>query len=434
MRAAYEPGRHQPVCAAADGPAWEEPPTAAGPSCCGCLSQPIGIVPYYPPCATSGQSPGGVVRGPAARSVPGVSVLRVRAWSAEADGPGFPRPVAAQSSRSVTGVRTRGRMTGRWASTSRATSITEVPTRTAWSFRACAASSWVRPRRWARTLAASRSSRSSRSRSRSRPVPATVPPAARTPAERGRRRRRGPGRRRSDCRPGRPVSTTTARPVGRLASPSIPPEEDRQASAPIAFAALSLAPKCLNIPGEAGRATERYPVVNGWNVLGRFPEADLADYPRESAGRPPWRRREMSALSRTPTACSQRCAAPGGTMSRATRIVTMWTGHHKVRVSVYGDADADPDLAVRLEVALGRLLHAGASHLVVHLDRLTGDDVAIVDLLAATCQRLWLRRGVMEVVGMREPGSGSRSSPEATDEVRDVRGEPSRALASDLEH
>jgi len=89
-------------------------------------------------------------------------------------------------------------------------------------------------------------------------------------------------------------------------------------------------------------------------------------------------------------------------MSRATRIVTMWTGHHKVRVSVYGDADADPDLAVRLEVALGRLLHAGAAHLVVHLDRLTGDDATIVDLLARTCQRLWLRRGVMEVVGMRD--------------------------------
>lgn len=120
-------------------------------------------------------------------------------------------------------------------------------------------------------------------------------------------------------------------------------------------------------------------------------------------------------------------------MSRATRIVTMWTGHQKVRVSVYGDADADPDLAVRLEVALARLLHAGAAHLVVHMDRLTGDDVAIVDLLANTCQRLWLRRGVMEVVGMREPGSGSRSSPEAMDEVRGVRGEPSRALASDLE-
>ena len=170
--------------------------------------------------------------GPAARSVPGVSDLRVAVWSVEADGPGLPRPVAAQSSRSVTGVRTRGRMTGRWASTSRATSITEVPTRTAWSFRACVASSRVRLRRWARTLAASRSSRSSRSRSRSRPVRATVPPAARTPAERGRLSRRGPGRRRSDCRPGRPVSTTTARPVGRLASPSLPSDEDRQASAP----------------------------------------------------------------------------------------------------------------------------------------------------------------------------------------------------------
>lgn len=150
------------------------------------------------------------------------------------------------------------------------------------------------------------------------------------------------------------------------------------------------------------------------------------------AGRPSWQRRDVSALSRTPTACSQRCEAPGETMSRANRIVTMWTGHHKVRVSVYGDADADPDLAVRLEVALGRLLQAGAVHVVVHLDRLTGDDVAIVDLLARTCQRLWLRRGVMEVVGMRDIRSGLRSTPEAIDEVRDVRGEPSRATASDL--
>ncbi len=81
--------------------------------------------------------------------------------------------------------RTRGRMTGRWASTSRATSITEVSTRAAWSFRACAASSRVRRRRWARTLAASRSSRSSRSRSRSRPVRATVPPALVPPRSAG---------------------------------------------------------------------------------------------------------------------------------------------------------------------------------------------------------------------------------------------------------
>ncbi|WP_433028401.1 hypothetical protein [Actinomycetospora sp. CA-053990] len=86
-----------------------------------------------------------------------------------------------------------------------------------------------------------------------------------------------------------------------------------------------------------------------------------------------------------------------------------------MRVSLYGDADADPDLAVRLEVALGRLLHAGASHLVVHLDRLAGDDLAIVDLLARTCQQLWLRRGVMEVVGLRDAGSSSRRTAEATD-------------------
>ena len=347
-------------------------------------------------------------------------------------GPGLPRPVAAQRSRSVTGVRTRGRMTGRWASTSRATSITEVPTRTAWSFRACVASSRVRPRRWARTLAASRSSRSSRSRSRSRPVRATVSPVARTPAERGRPSQRGPGRRRSDCRPGRPVSTTTARPVGRLASPSLPPEEDRQASAPDS-PRRALLLECSNT-SMSGRVGDREIPSREWMERARtVPRGGPTDYPRGSR-RPPTvaPARDASAVP-DPDGLLATMRSIGGTMSRATRIVTMWTSHHKVRVSVYGDADADPDLAVRLEVALGRLLHAGAAHLVVHLDRLTGDDVAIVDLLANTCQRLWLRRGVMEIVGMREPGSGSRSSPEATDEVRDVRGEPSRALASDRE-
>jgi hypothetical protein len=89
-------------------------------------------------------------------------------------------------------------------------------------------------------------------------------------------------------------------------------------------------------------------------------------------------------------------------MSRATRIVTMWTGHHKVHVRLYGDADADADLVVRLDGILSQLLQAGAAHLVVHLDRLTGDDTGIVDLLARTCQRLWLRRGVMETVGLRD--------------------------------
>lgn len=123
-------------------------------------------------------------------------------------------------------------------------------------------------------------------------------------------------------------------------------------------------------------------------------------------------------------------------MSRATRIVTMWIGHHKVRVSLHGDADADPDLAVRLEVALGRLMHAGASHLVVHLDQLTGDDSTIVDLLARTCQRLWLRRGVMEVVGMRDVGRArgmrpTRSTRSGT-QVVSLRGRPHPTSDPDL--
>jgi hypothetical protein len=90
-------------------------------------------------------------------------------------------------------------------------------------------------------------------------------------------------------------------------------------------------------------------------------------------------------------------------MGRATRVVTMWTGHHQVRISLYGDADADADLATRLETIVSQLLQAGATHVVVHLERLTGDDAAVVDVLARSCQRLWLRRGVMEIGGGRVP-------------------------------
>jgi hypothetical protein len=106
-------------------------------------------------------------------------------------------------------------------------------------------------------------------------------------------------------------------------------------------------------------------------------------------------------------------------MHRTTRIVTMWTGHHKVHVRLYGDADTDADLVARLDVILSQLLQVGATHLVVHLDRLSGDATAVVSLLASTCQRLWLRRGVMETVGMRDrPAtmSSSRGVPEVIEE------------------
>src|SRR3954464_6523351 len=108
-------------------------------------------------------------------------------------------------------------------------------------------------------------------------------------------------------------------------------------------------------------------------------------------------------------------------MRRAARIVTMWTGDHKVHLRLYGDADADAALVARLDVILFQLRQIGATHLVVHLDRLTGDDTAVSAVLASTCQRLWLRRGVMEIVGMRVSDtavSSSRNAPEVIDEGR----------------
>ncbi|HEY2192095.1 MAG TPA: hypothetical protein VGH76_07310 [Actinomycetospora sp.] len=81
------------------------------------------------------------------------------------------------------------------------------------------------------------------------------------------------------------------------------------------------------------------------------------------------------------------------------RIVTMWTDDHKVHVRLGGDADAD--LPVRLARTMAGLLRAGATHLVVHLDLLGGDETAVLDVLATTCRQLWLRMGVMETVGLR---------------------------------
>jgi anti-anti-sigma regulatory factor len=101
-------------------------------------------------------------------------------------------------------------------------------------------------------------------------------------------------------------------------------------------------------------------------------------------------------------------------MGRAARIVTMWTGHHQVHERLYGEADTDADLVARLDVILSQVLQVGATHLVVHLDRLIGDDTAVVAVLTSTCQQLWLRRGVMEIVGMRDSHtavSSSRNAP-----------------------
>lgn len=103
-------------------------------------------------------------------------------------------------------------------------------------------------------------------------------------------------------------------------------------------------------------------------------------------------------------------------MSRAARIVTMWVDESKVHVSLRGDAGVDDGLLVRLDVVLARVLHAGATHLVVHLDRLTGDPTAVVDHLAEACQQLWAHHGVMETVGLRgrlTAVPGPREAPDA---------------------
>ena len=107
-------------------------------------------------------------------------------------------------------------------------------------------------------------------------------------------------------------------------------------------------------------------------------------------------------------------------MGRAARIVTMWTNDHKVHVSLRGDADGDDDLLVRLDVVLTRLLQTGATHLVVHLDRLAGDPTAVVDHLAGACELLWAHWGVMETVGLRlDAVPGPRDAPDAVDGALD---------------
>lgn len=79
----------------------------------------------------------------------------------------------------------------------------------------------------------------------------------------------------------------------------------------------------------------------------------------------------------------------------------MWTGRHEAQLTIDG-AGGDPELVSRLDSVLDKLLDAGASHVVVDLHRLTGEDHAVLELLAATCHRLWDRGGVLEVHGLRD--------------------------------
>lgn len=76
----------------------------------------------------------------------------------------------------------------------------------------------------------------------------------------------------------------------------------------------------------------------------------------------------------------------------------MWTARDAAQVTVDGRADADA--ADRLERVLDGLLDAYVCHLTVDLSRVRGDDVELVELLAATCYRLWWRGGCLHVFGL----------------------------------
>lgn len=88
-------------------------------------------------------------------------------------------------------------------------------------------------------------------------------------------------------------------------------------------------------------------------------------------------------------------------MDVAARIVTVWTARYEVHLTVDGHG-GDPALILGLDAVLEGLLHAGAAHLVIDLHRLTGEDAAVLELLAATCHRLWRRQGKLEVHGLRD--------------------------------
>jgi anti-anti-sigma regulatory factor len=81
-------------------------------------------------------------------------------------------------------------------------------------------------------------------------------------------------------------------------------------------------------------------------------------------------------------------------------VLAIWPSRREVHLSVQGSGD--DDLSERLDRELQRVLNAGALHVVVNLHRLSGNDRAVLELLAATCHRLWRVRGVMEINGVRD--------------------------------
>jgi anti-anti-sigma regulatory factor len=87
-------------------------------------------------------------------------------------------------------------------------------------------------------------------------------------------------------------------------------------------------------------------------------------------------------------------------MGSSGHIITMWTCRREVHLSVQGTAG--DDLLEALDHELQHVLAAGATHLVVSLHGLGGTDAEILELLAATCHRLWRVEGIMEIVGIRD--------------------------------
>jgi anti-anti-sigma regulatory factor len=78
----------------------------------------------------------------------------------------------------------------------------------------------------------------------------------------------------------------------------------------------------------------------------------------------------------------------------------MWASRDEAYVTLDGAVVAD--VLERLDRAIERLLHAGAIHMIIDLHRLTGDDRAVLELLAAACRQLWARRGTMSIHGLRD--------------------------------
>jgi hypothetical protein len=85
-------------------------------------------------------------------------------------------------------------------------------------------------------------------------------------------------------------------------------------------------------------------------------------------------------------------AAQGDTTTdRTGRVVLRWQSREKAHVSVSGVCS--DDLAVRLQLVVGRALRAGAIHLILNTRGTTGVSPKLDDVVAWTGRRLWARQG-----------------------------------------